>query len=158
MNGVIIHTLRTRSNKNLVTFRNQGQGHNEGQALKMKNIERQIYATLLLVTFGFLILTTPSKILPLYVQAFGFGDTPTKFAVYYMIYHLAHKLLYTNNGINFLFYVMSGHKFRNDLIKLFGCCKEHGKPRTISSDTNVSCISHTEMNAKEASIQTPALD
>ena len=79
MNGVIIHTLRTRSIKNLVKFRNLGQGQNEGQALKMKSIERQIYVTLLLVTFGFLILTTPSKILPLYVQAFGFGDTPTKF-------------------------------------------------------------------------------
>ena len=151
MNGVIIHTLRTRSNKNIVKFRNQAQGHHEGQTLKMKIIERQIYVTLLLVTFGFLILTTPSKILPLYVQVFGFGDMPKQFAVYYMIYHIAHKLLYTNSGINFLFYVISGHKFRNDLIKLCCCCKERGKPRTVSSDTNVSCISHTEMNAKEAS-------
>ena len=103
----------------------------------MKSIEGQIYVTLLLVTFGFLILTTPSKILPLYVQAFGFGDRPTKFAVYYMLYHIAHKLLYTNCGINFLFYVMSGQKFRNDFIRLLYYSKENGKTRTVFHRTPI---------------------
>ena len=158
MNGVIIHTLRTRSNKNIVKFGSQGHGHNEGQAMKMKSIERQIYITLLLVTFGFLILTTPSKIMPLYVQGFGYGDTPRMFAIFYMFYHLSHKALYTNNGINFLFYVISGQKFRNDLIKLLCCCKEHNKTPTISSDINISCISQTEMNEKVGSVSAPELD
>ena len=122
MNVVIIHTLRKRSSKNIRMFRNQG--HNEGQALRIKNTERQIYITLLLVTFGFLVLTTPSKIMPLYVQAFGYGEAPEMFAIFYLFYQLSHKALYTNNGINFFLYIISGQKFRADLIKLFCHCIE----------------------------------
>ena len=142
MNVVIIHILRTRSNKNLRMYRNQGQGQNEGQSFRMKNSERQIYITLLLVTFGFLVLTTPSKIMPLYVQAFGYGDTPDMFAVFYLFYQLSHKALYTNNGINFFLYIISGQKFRTDLIKLFCFCMEklnYNAP-TITLETEASHV------------------
>ena len=63
MNSVIIHTLRTRS---LIVVKDQGQGRSEGQSSKLKNSEKQIYITLLLVTFGFLILSTPSYVFYFY--------------------------------------------------------------------------------------------
>ena len=157
MNGIIIHTLRKRSHTNILKFGNQCQGHNEGQTLKMKSTERQIYITLLLVTFGFLVLTTPSKITPLYVQGLGYGDTPRMFAVSYMFYHLSHKALHTNNGINFLFYVISGHKFRNDLIKLLCCCKKYNQTPIMSSDNNSSCSSQREMNENVTSVSASVL-
>ena len=56
MNTVIIHTLQKRSQ--WVTSQGHGQGQSQGQSTK--NTERQIYIILLLVTFGFLILTTPA--------------------------------------------------------------------------------------------------
>ena len=32
-----------------------------------------------------------------------------------------HKMFYTNNGINFFLYVISGKKFRNEVLHLFKC-------------------------------------
>ena len=143
MNVVIIHTLRMRSSKQLMIIKNQGQGQNEGQTMRIKSTERQIYVTLLLVTFGFLVLTTPSKIMPLYVQAVGYGDTPTMFAAFYLFYQLSQKALYTNNGINFFLYIMSGQKFRIDLKKLF--CHWKNKP-----NDRVPTISHTVKTITES--------
>ena len=53
MNSYIIHILKTSS-----SFRsNEGQGRGHGQ--RIKSSEKQIYMILLLITFVFLILTTP---------------------------------------------------------------------------------------------------
>ena len=71
----------------------------------MKSSEKQIFMTLFLVTFRFLILTTPAYVLLLYIQWFGYGETPGRFAGYYLFYHVAQKTLFTNNAINFFFYV-----------------------------------------------------
>ena len=112
----------------------------------MKKSEKQIYITLLLVTFGFLILTTPAYIFLLYSLLVGQGDTPVMFAGYYLFYHIAQKTLFTNNGINFFFYVMSGHKFRTDLVTLFACGKEKTikKKQIFTSDTSNSISLNTE--------------
>ena len=114
MNSVIIHTLRQRSKMDI--SRSEGQGHSEGKI--GKSSERQIFTMLLLVTFGFLILTTPLYILMFY-QNFYQGHTPYYHAGFYLFYNIGEKTYYTNSGINFFFYVMSGQKFRTDLMKLF---------------------------------------
>ena len=142
MNIVIIHTLRMRSSKNLVRFESGRQSQSEDRQSKMKNTEKQIYITLLLVTFGFLILTTPVYVLKVleYASLIVYGKTPRGSAMYYFCYHLAQKSFYTNNGINFFFYVMSGQKFRTDLLKLFRCYKdkESGIMVTASVETRAS--------------------
>ena len=68
MNGVIIYKLRTRTD--LVTKQrsagekvDQGQGDRQGQGSKLKSTEKQVFVILLLVTFMFLILTTPGYLL-----------------------------------------------------------------------------------------------
>ena len=122
MNCVIINTLRNRSN---IRTESQGQGQIEGQANKAKSAENQITVTLLVVTFSFLLLTTPFYINFIYLTSFGMGSTPRGFAIFYLVYHIGEKSYYTNYAINFFLYVISGQKFRTDLVKLFPCCKEN---------------------------------
>ena len=116
MNSVIIHKLRTRSKAtNLKTVSDAVNS----KFAKNKNSDKQVFAILLLVTFGFLILTTPAHLLFLFIMIVNFFASPRIFAGYYLFYNVAQKLYYTNHGINFFLYVISGRKFRTDLIRLF---------------------------------------
>ena len=89
MNCFIIHTLRKRSSvltKMMSRIEGQGQsegqsrkiknsedqGQSEGQSRRMRNSERQIYIMLLLVTFGFLTLTTPAWAMVCYINFVNF--------------------------------------------------------------------------------------
>ena len=114
--------------------KSQSQGQNEGQRSnsRIKSSERQIIVTLLAVTFAFLILTTPAYSLFLYAIFYDYKQSPYAFAGYYLFYNVARQTYYTNYGINFFLYVISGKKFRSDLINLFRCFKD--KP--ISSDSS----------------------
>ena len=116
MNNVIIHKLRTRSKA--TNIKTVSDAVNSKFA-KSKNSDRQVFAILLLVTFGFLILTTPAHLLFLFIMLVNFFASPRIFAGYYLFYNVAQKLYYTNHGINFFLYVISGRKFRTDLIRLF---------------------------------------
>ena len=124
MNTVIIHTLRKRSEWVTSQGRSQGQG--------TKSTERQIYIILLLVTFGFLILTTPAYAMLIWIN-FTTASTPHFFAAYHLFTNIAEKSYYTNNGINFFLYVMSGKKFRADLMKLLNCVKNKNTPHVSDS-------------------------
>ena len=116
MNSVIIHKLRTRSKATGIKTVSDGTG---GKFSKSKNTDGQVFAILLLVTFGFLVLTTPAHLLFLFIMPVNFFASPKIFAGYYLFYNVAQKLYYTNHGINFFLYVISGRKFRTDLIRLF---------------------------------------
>ena len=130
MNSVIIHKIRNRS-----ILTNLADG-SKRKSMKSNTSERQMFAILLLVTFGFLILTTPGYICMLYIMVIDFFATPKLFAGYHFFYSFASKLHMTNHGINFFLYVISGHKFRADLIGLF-------RFRSLSSEMRGS--SSTEM-------------
>ena len=117
MNSVIIHTLRQRSN--FMVTRSEGQG--EGHASKPKSLEKQIYVTLLLVTFTFLILMTPSYAVFIYIIFVDYTKSPKALATYHILAHIAGQTYFTNAAINFFLYVISGKKFRDDLVKLFQC-------------------------------------
>ena len=122
MNSVIIHTLRLRSQTNLMRLEDQGYGQgqsqNDAQRVKTKQSEKQIFTTLLLVTFTYLILTIPGKFLISYLN-FSSGNTPYYYAGLHLFYQIGEKSLYSNHGVNFFLYVMSGQKFRSDLKNLF---------------------------------------
>ena len=67
-------------------------------------------------------------------------------AEYFLFYNVAQKLYYTNNGINFFLYVMSGTKFRTDLIGLFG--------KITKSQNNLSrSMSTIEISNLESSVE-----
>ena len=124
MNSVIIKTLK---NRHMINKKYQGQGQNEGQANRIRNVEKQIFVTLLLVTFGFLILNAPSYSLFVYVMLYDYEKSPQAFAGYYLFYEIGRETYYTNYGINFFFYVISGQKFRADVVRLF---KFHAREKT----------------------------
>ena len=127
MNCVIIHTLKTRSNLTISQSRSQvqGQGRSEGHAPKSRNPDNQITVTLLVVTFSFLALTTPGYFNLVYLIVVGMGNRPKGFATFYLFYHLGEKSFYTNYAINFFLYVISGKKFRKDLVNLFQCRRQN---------------------------------
>ena len=116
MNSVIIHTLRKRSKLSLTDFTSQGQ--NEGLSFKSKHSEKQFVVILLLVTFVFLTLNIPVRAMVFYIN-FSIGNTPFYYAGLHLFDQIGEKAYYTNHGINFFLYVISGQKFRTDLRKLF---------------------------------------
>ena len=132
MNSIIIRTLLKRSQQMFNRTESQGQGqnecHNQGQgqsrkkSTKDKHAERQIIIMLLLVTFGFLILIMPSFSLSLYSLVVDFKKSPKIYADFHLLAAIGQKTFYTNFGINFFLYVISGQKFRGDLVKLFKTC------------------------------------
>ena len=114
MNSFIIHKIRTRENLTQTTTDSK-----QGESLRNKGSELQVFAILLLVTFTFLILSTPAYCLFLFVMLIDFQKSPKIFALYYLLYNIAHKMSFTSYGINFFLYVISGNKFRTDLKHLF---------------------------------------
>ena len=145
MNTVIIHTLCKRS-KILLTrsdTQDEVQGQSQGHSSKMKSSEKQIIIMLLLVTFGFLILMTPSYGMILYNVFVDFSSSPKLYAGFILFMSIGEKTFYTNFGINFYLYVISGSKFRSDLLKLFQnicpyICKERAQTQETSLSTSSS--------------------
>ena len=131
MNTVIIHKIRKRNKGDI----GESQGHfkGKGQSSKSRNSESHVFFILLLVSFGFLLLTTPGYLMFIYIMFVDFTSSPKAFARYYLFYHIAHKLHITNHGINFFLYVISGQKFRSDLVKLFLSKYERTDNSTVAS-------------------------
>ena len=119
MNCFIIHKLQNRPDLSNTTSSRSSQGHEEGQVSKVKSSEMQMYVILLLVTFGFLTLTTPAYALFIYMMFYNYEKSANAFAGFSLFYSVSQKTYYTNYAINFFFYVISGKKFRSDLNNLF---------------------------------------
>ena len=137
MNSIIIHKIRKRSG--LLHLERSHVKTGERKNSKVDDKERQIFAILLLVTFAFLILTTPRYVLFLCIMIMNFFSSPQRFAGYYLFYSVAQKLQVTNHAINFLLYVISGRKFRMDLLAIFKF-KKGSEEASVSNLTENSSI------------------
>ena len=126
MNSVIAHKI---SNRSLSSSKRNTKG--------VRTSDSQVFAILLLVTFAFLILTTPGYLLFLFIMFMNFFETAELFAGYYLLYSVAQKLHVTNHGINFFLYVISGQKFRTDLVNLF---------RFKQAASEISKLNRTELS------------
>ena len=132
MNSIIIHILRKRSRSLFKRSEgNQGQGQNDDQISKMKSSNRQTFTMLLLVAFAYLFCSMPLFIFGYVRLSVDFNQTAEDMALAYLLNSVGEKLYYTNFGINFYLYVISGRKFRSDLGKMFadfsgrmGCKKD----------------------------------
>ena len=133
MNSVIIHTLRRRSQSNATISEVQGEG-------KIKSAEKQIIMMLLCVTFGFLILSTPCYAMLMYARYVNIESSPKLFSDYYLFFSVGQKTYYTNFGINFCLYVISGQKFRSDLANLLCClCRKENRSLSYSHSSETAC-------------------
>ena len=138
MNSVIIHAIsKSFKIKGRETTGEHGQGQSKGLG---KTSETHVYATLLLVTFAFLICTTPAYVFFVFAMFYDYSESAQRFAGFHLFYNVAQKLQYTNYGINFFLYVMSGGKFRTDLMKLFYCLRRT-LPRHSKSAENSTQLS-----------------
>ena len=141
--ALIIHTLG-RQSETVAKTRGQPQGQNEGhvqgRSIKFKQAEKQITITLLFVTFTFLILMMPYGSILIYVLVHDFPKSPRSLAGYHLFAGIANRAYFTNSGINFFLYVISGRKFRIDLAILFRC-KRRSLMSTSSMDDHTSVIS-----------------
>ena len=116
MNTVIINTLRKRSKSTIIT-RPGHSGHTETET-ESKNSERQIFVILIVISFAYFILNVPAYIY-IFISFAGLNkQNPYHLAAFHLYISVAQKALYTNYGINFYLYVISGQKFRKDLLLL----------------------------------------
>ena len=135
MNSIIIQTLRKRSKLNFLE--SVSQSDIQGKTLKSKQSEKHIFTMLLLVTFVFLTLTVPTRAMVFYLN-FCTGNTQCYYARLQLFYQVGQKTFFTNHGINFFLYVMSGQKFRTDLRNLFlsnNFKKENNNHRITTAST-----------------------
>ena len=141
MNSVIIHTLRKRSKLDILG--SATQDNNEGHNVKTRHPEKQIFTLLLLVTFVFLALNTPTHLLVFYLNFYS-GTTPYYYAGLHLFYQIGNKMYYTNHGVNFFLYVMSGQRFRTDLRNLFPSKKSRREKLLVSNmitiTSSVNCF------------------
>ena len=143
MNSVIIHTLCRRSSMLLVE-KNNAPGRSrkdKNDSSDFKKSERQIIIMLLLVTFGFLTLMTPSYSMAFYTAFINYTSSPKRYAGFFLFVSVGQKTFYTNFGINFYLYVISGQKFRSDLIKLFSSvCPCVNKRQSKTEETSINTM------------------
>ena len=130
MNSFIIHTLNKRSR-----LQGQGEGQSEGHNSKMKQSEKQIFTLVLLITFVFLTLNIPTRILVFYMNFYS-GHTAQYFAGLHLFFQVGEATYIANHGINFFLYVISGKKFITDLRNLF--ISTQTKKANISNINTVS--------------------
>ena len=140
MNSVIIHTLRTRSLLKISNNETQGQGQGQyqGQKSKSTSTEKQIFVMLLLVAFSFFVLISPFYAFHIYAEVVDFMKSPAAFTEFFLFYQVMHKMYFTNNAINFFLYVLSGTKFRRDLINLFKWNKGKSSQMNLGGQSEIS--------------------
>ena len=108
----------------LNTLSSGSQDESEFNHVRNKHPEKQIITMLLLVTFVFLALNIPVRCAVFYAN-FSSGDTPYYYAGLNLLYQVGTNSYYSNHGLNFFLYVISGQKFRTDLRNLFMSKKQN---------------------------------
>ena len=134
MNTVIIHTLHTR----FIVAQGQDKESGKIETAQRKSSDTQIFIMLLLVTFGFLILVTPAYVIFLYVILVNYLASAESFAGYYLFHSVAQKFRFSNHGVNFFFYVISGEKFRTYLRNLTGFSTKFDKKEARQTIQTIS--------------------
>ena len=85
----------------------------------MTSRDRNAIVTLLLVSFTFLLLSSPHFAKVALLSMTNGTSTLSRQADYSLLFQVSRKLYFTNNACNFFLYCLSGTKFRNDVVRLF---------------------------------------
>jgi len=121
-------------NKSRVTLDKHNQNHNHNQSNSGSKRQTQLTRMLLTISFVFLILN-----LPVYIAyiTFEFIDDPASNFKFRGAIEFLYLVALTNNAINFVFYVIAGPKFRDDLFRIFKSykCINRVHPETTESPT-----------------------
>ncbi len=104
------------------------------------NSERQITIMLILVSVMFVVLLLPFEIRDNYYLYAGKPTNPKDFATFVFLFLFTFELFNLNYGINFFLYLISGTKFRRDLMSLF-CRKGFDRSLSQSESSQSGSIS-----------------
>ena len=81
--------------------------------------ESQLTRMIIVVSLAFVILMFPFEIRTMYMYYTGYSQTAYEAALHMFTFHVTLELTNINSGINFILYVCSSVKFRQDLKTLF---------------------------------------
>lgn len=110
--------------------------------------------TLVILTTAFLLLTLPINVQQLWegeLRVRAVSPIPTSMeAKTYLAWTITDLLWYSNSALNFLFYCLSGSKFRNEFVVLL-CCRENStaKAKATATPAKRSTSSSEETKTKE---------
>ncbi|XP_045204633.2 gastrin-releasing peptide receptor-like [Mercenaria mercenaria] len=115
------HHFRKRS-----VLKSKYENRSNGSVFSRSGIRRTPYFTTIAVILNitFIVFVSPFTIFAI-GQPYWFPldtKTPKRYAKLLLIGTLMQMLMYTNNAINFILYILCGSKVRKDIVKLL-CCK-----------------------------------
>ena len=87
-------------------------------------LEDQLTRILLGIGIAFLFLVTPFYAWEITYKFVDFTESPLRISIYAFYFQAACQLLYTNNALNFAFYIIDGRKIRRDVMNIFKCQRE----------------------------------
>ncbi|KAL8609454.1 hypothetical protein ACOMHN_037976 [Nucella lapillus] len=117
---------RTKEPGSISTIRKTKENRDgEKDSRKKATTSTNITVMLLLVSFTFLLLTSPVVLVLLYKRYHWLPRTPAERARARLTHAFVDNLMYTNHAINFLLYCISGRRFRQELKRLLArfCCR-----------------------------------
>ena len=114
-----------------------GQQHSRN-----RTTEVQLTIMLILVSSMFIILLLPFESWTIYLRVSEKFKTPKEFARFTFIFNIVYELYMINYGINFYLYLVSGRKFRADLISLF-------KRKPVSQNSSSGQLSESRQTVSE---------
>ena len=85
-----------------------------------------------------MILATPAYVFFFYVMYVDYWKSARSLAEYHLFNHMAGHAHLTNYGINFFLYVISGRKFRSDLLHLCKCGRIKESEVPSSNQSNIT--------------------
>ena len=104
--------------------------------------EVQLTIMLILVSLVFVILLLPMQIWASY-YFFAAWKTPNEFAKSRLIFYITKGLVNMNYGVNFFLYLVSGRKFRKDLLELLHCT---GQPEHQDTPRGTNRLTETSFS------------
>ncbi len=150
MNAVIIRSVRKS-----IKMQKNSSGNlpniETPNVTSMKRAENQLTLMLVVTAVVYVLLFLPSYIRFIVYQFVSPSESPATFAGFVFFVHFSFKLYATNNGIHFFLYLVSGRKFRQDLMALFGFHQENSKnfKATNQSNSQNSRTSNIELSVLE---------
>ena len=145
LNILIIHKViiarKHRQSMSNSTSSSGGSGSGEGSA--------KVTVMLLTISFTFLITTLPMNI-TIITTAFWnpYVTTLATASKFKLARTISEMLMYTNHSINFYLYLLTGQKFRQQLVKIF--CSKMAERWNSSVYTQVTHTEATQNGGKEA--------
>ena len=113
----------------------------------------RVTVMLLLISFTFLFCTLPMAVVMI-VRAFLSYENITlqQIASYRLASTISELLLYTNHSINFYLYLLSGHRFRQEMCSMVRCCCCRKPPHLPKLYYSTTCRKNSDITTTMVTI------